>query len=72
MNVSTFETKKLEGDAVAQLLGETTSTKAKVLELPEIIFKEFNQLKVLNLDGFGGITTLPDTIGGADFAQLSS
>jgi len=64
MNISTFETKKLEGDAVAQLLGETSSTKAKVLEFPQIVFKEFNQLKILNLDGFGGITTLPNSIGG--------
>ena len=64
VNIATFETKKLEGDAVAQLLGEGNSTKAKVLVLPEIIFKEFNKLRVLNLDGFGGITTLPQSIGG--------
>ena len=30
MVVPTLETKKLEGDAVAQLLGETLATKAKV------------------------------------------
>jgi len=64
MAVPTLETKKLEGDAVAQLLGETTTTKPKVLQLPDIMFREFNQLKVLNLDGFGGITTLPKTLGG--------
>ena len=63
MNVPTLETKKLEGDAVAQLLGETTSTKPKVLVIPEIVFKQFRQLKVLNLDGFGGITTLPLSMG---------
>jgi hypothetical protein len=64
MNVPTLEAKKLEGDAVAQLLGETTSTKPKVLQIPEILFKQFRLLKVLNLDGFGGITTLPKTLGG--------
>ena len=64
MNVPTLETKKLEGDAVAQLLGETTTTKPKVLVLPEIVFLEFNQLKVLNLDGFGGIQSLPKSMGG--------
>ena len=31
MNVTTLETKKLEGDTVAQLLGETLTTKPKVL-----------------------------------------
>jgi len=64
LNVPTLETKKLEGDAVAQLLGETTTTKPKVLQLPEIMFREFFQLKVLNLDGFGGLTTLPNAMGG--------
>jgi Leucine-rich repeat (LRR) protein len=63
INIATFETKKLEGDAVAQLLGETSATKGKVTVLPEILFKEFHQLRVLNLDGFAGITTLPKTIG---------
>jgi len=69
MNIQTFETKKLEGDAVAQLLDATSSTKAKVTELPEIIFREFNLLKTLNLDGFAGITTLPKTMGGLSGLQ---
>ena len=63
MNVPTLETKKLEGDAVAQLLGETLATKPKVLFIPDTTFREFKQLKVLNLDGFGGIKRLPTTIG---------
>ena len=62
-NVATLETKKLEGDAVASLLGETLQTKAKVLAIPNIVFKEFNKLKVLNLDAFGGIEALPPSIG---------
>jgi Leucine-rich repeat (LRR) protein len=64
MNVPTLEAKKLEGDAVAQLLGETLSTKSKVSFIPDTAFREFRLLKVLNLDGFGGITTLPKTLGG--------
>ena len=63
MNVPTLETKKLEGDAVAQLLGETLATKPKVEVVPDITFNEFKNLKVLNLDGFAGLHTLPSTIG---------
>ena len=63
MNVPTLETKKLEGDAVAQLLGETLATKPKVEVVPDITFNEFKNLKVLNLDGFAGLHTLPTTIG---------
>jgi hypothetical protein len=36
LNVPTLETKKLEGDAVAQLLGETLATKPKVEMLPNV------------------------------------
>ena len=63
MNVPTLETKKLEGDAVAQLLGESLATKPRVSFIPGTTFREFKHLKVLNLDGFGGIKRLPDTIG---------
>jgi hypothetical protein len=34
-----------------------------VCSWPQVTFYEFKQLRVLNLDGFGGITTLPTTIG---------
>jgi len=64
MVVPTLETKKLEGDAVAQLLGETLATKAKVPFVPAVLFKEFGRLRVLSLDAFGGIEALPDTLGG--------
>ena len=63
-NVPTFETKKLEGDTVAQLLGETLTSKGKVEFIPETMFREFNKLRVLNLDGFAGVTSLPETLGG--------
>ena len=63
LNVPTLETKKLEGDAVAQLLGETIATKSGVLELPSVLFERFHQLRALNLDGFGGVSRLPDSIG---------
>ena len=59
MAVPTLETKKLEGDAVAQLLGETTTTKPKVLQLPEIMFREFNQLKVRPHTAIGAISGIP-------------
>ena len=62
MNVPTLESKKLEGDALAMLLGESLQTKSKVAEVPEIVFKIFKQLRTLNMDGFGGLTALPDTI----------
>ena len=64
INIATFETKKLEGDTVAQLLGETLTSKGKVDFIPETMFREFNKLRVLNLDGFAGVTSLPETLGG--------
>jgi Leucine-rich repeat (LRR) protein len=63
INIATFETKKLEGDTVAQLLGETLTSKGKVEFIPETMFREFNKLRVLNLDGFAGVTSLPETLG---------
>ena len=67
MNVPTLETKKLEGDAVAQLLGEPISTKSNIVEIPRILFNMFKELRTLNLDGFGGLTRLPETIGRLPF-----
>ena len=63
LNVPTLEARKLEGDAVAQLLGETIATKSKVLEVPETLFVMMKQLRTLNIDGFGGIEHLPKSIG---------
>ena len=67
MNVPTLETKKLEGDAVAQLLGEPISTKSNIVDIPRILFNMFKELRTLNLDGFGGLTRLPETIGRLPF-----
>ena len=64
LNIPTLEARKLEGDAVVQLLGETLRTKAKVPEIPSVLFKEFLRLRVLQLDAFGGIEALPETLGG--------
>ena len=63
LNVPTLEARKLEGDAVAQLLGETIATKSKVLEVPETLFVLMKQFTTLNIDGFGGIEHLPKSIG---------
>ena len=71
MNVTTLETKKLEGDAVAQLLGQSLATKPLVEVVPDVTFTEFRNLRVLNLDGFAGMKTLPKTLGGlADLHTL--
>ena len=45
-------------------LSETLATKPRVTKVPEVTFDEFRQLKVLNLDGFGGLVALPLTLGG--------
>ena len=51
-------TNKLDGDTVAQLLGQ--ETKSEVSIIPETAFREREHIEELDLNGFGSIKAMPE------------